>query len=60
MPPPISTIIEPLGSLTGSPAPIAAAIGSSINETFLAPAAKAESCIALLSSPTAITLLLPP
>ena len=29
VPPPISTIIEPIGSSTGSPAPIAAAIGSS-------------------------------
>ena len=50
VPPPISTIIEPLGSFTGKPAPIAAAIGSSINETFLAPAANAESCIALRST----------
>ena len=30
VPPPISTTIEPVGSVTGSPAPIAAAIGSSI------------------------------
>ncbi|CAB4600798.1 unannotated protein [freshwater metagenome] len=30
VPPPISTIIEPIGSCIGSPAPIAAAIGSSI------------------------------
>ena len=30
VPPPMSTTIEPLASLTGSPAPIAAAIGSSI------------------------------
>ncbi len=30
VPPPMSTTIEPEASLTGSPAPIAAAIGSSI------------------------------
>ncbi len=30
VPPPMSRIIEPVGSATGSPAPIAAAIGSSI------------------------------
>ena len=30
VPPPMSTTIEPVGSPTGSPAPIAAAIGSSI------------------------------
>ena len=30
VPPPISTIIFPLGSVIGRPAPIAAAIGSSI------------------------------
>ncbi len=30
VPPPISTTIEPVGSVTGRPAPIAAAIGSSI------------------------------
>ena len=29
VPPPISTIMLPIGSCTGSPAPIAAAIGSS-------------------------------
>ena len=31
VPPPISTTIEPVASDIGSPAPIAAAIGSSIN-----------------------------
>ncbi len=31
VPPPMSTIMLPVGSLTGSPAPIAAAIGSSIS-----------------------------
>ena len=30
VPPPMSTIMFPVGSETGSPAPIAAAIGSSI------------------------------
>jgi hypothetical protein len=39
----MSTIIEPLGSVTGKPAPIAAAIGSSIRNTFLAPADSALS-----------------
>ena len=40
----------PVGSLTGSPAPIAAAIGSSIKTTSLAPANLAASSIALLST----------
>ena len=48
--PPISTIILPVGSPTGSPAPIAAAIGSSIKTTSLAPANLAASSIALLST----------
>ena len=39
VPPPISTTIEPVGSVTGSPAPIAAAIGSSIRNTRRAPCA---------------------
>ena len=50
VPPPISTTIEPLGSLTGIPAPIAAAIGSSIKCTVLAPAPLADSLIARLST----------
>ena len=50
VPPPISTIIEPVASWIGKPAPIAAAIGSSINWTLLAPAANAESWIAFLST----------
>ena len=50
MPPPISTTIDPVASEIGSPAPIAASIGSSINWTFLAPAAKAESWMAFLST----------
>ena len=40
----------PVGSLTGSPAPIAAAIGSSINITSLAPASFVASSIALFST----------
>ena len=43
VPPPISTTIEPVGSVTGRPAPIAAAIGSSIRKTRRAPADKADS-----------------
>jgi cell division ATPase FtsA len=50
VPPPISTIIEAVGSATGNPAPIAAATGSSIKKTRLAPAASAEPLIALLST----------
>ena len=46
----MSITIEPVASDIGNPAPIAAAIGSSINWTFLAPAANAESCIAFLST----------
>ena len=50
VPPPISTIIEPLASETGKPAPIAAAIGSVIKNTSLAPAPSTDSLIALLST----------
>ena len=38
VPPPISTTILPVASSTGRPAPIAAAIGSSIKYASLAPA----------------------
>src|SRR5207247_460071 len=38
VPPPMSTTMLPCGSATGSPAPIAAAIGSSIRYTPRAPA----------------------
>jgi hypothetical protein len=38
VPPPMSTTIEPVASSTGRPAPIAAAIGSSISSTLRAPA----------------------
>ena len=50
VPPPISTTIDPDGSVTGSPAPIAAAIGSSINATLRAPALSALSWIARRST----------
>ena len=50
VPPPISTTIEPVGSVTGKFAPIAAAIGSSMRKTRLAPALSADSWIALLST----------
>ena len=42
VPPPISTIIVPTGSVTGSPAPMAAATGSSIRCTSRAPASPAS------------------
>ena len=50
VPPPMSTIIEPLGSWTGSPAPIAAAIGSSTRRAHRAPALIAASCTARFST----------
>src|SRR5210317_124196 len=50
VPPPISTIMLPMGSLTGSPAPIAAAMGSSIRYMSLAPASMADSLTALFST----------
>ena len=50
VPPPMSTTIEPAASETGRPAPIAAAIGSSIRKTWLAPAASADSLIARRST----------
>ena len=43
VPPPISTTIDPVASDIGSPAPTAAAIGSSIKLTLRAPAARALS-----------------
>ena len=52
VPPPMSTIMLPAGSCTGSPAPIAAAIGSSIMSAGLrAPANSAASCTARRSTP---------
>ena len=50
VPPPISTTIDPVGSVIGIPAPIAAAIGSAIKPAFLAPAERTDSLIALFST----------
>ena len=50
VPPPMSTIIEPDGSFTGRPAPIAAAIGSSTRRAQRAPADMAASCTARFST----------
>jgi hypothetical protein len=50
VPPPISTTIDPTDSLIGSDKPIAAAIGSSTINTFLAPAATAASFTAFSST----------
>ena len=55
VPPPISTTMQPVGSATGSPAPMAAAIGSSTMATWRAPALKATSRTARRS--TAVTPL---
>src|SRR4029078_9070287 len=51
VPPPMSTIMFPVGSATGSPAPIAAAIGSSIRYAWRAPAESVASSTARLSTP---------
>ena len=53
VPPPMSTTIDPNGSATGRPAPIAAAIGSSISETRSAPALVTASRIARRSTDVA-------
>ena len=50
VPPPMSTIMLPLGSAIGSSAPIAAAIGSSIRLTWPAPAAMQASSTARFST----------
>ena len=50
VPPPMSTTIEPAGSVTGRPAPIAAAIGSSIKCALRAPALSAASSTAIFST----------
>ena len=50
VPPPMSTIMLPVGSLTGRPAPIAAAMGSSINPAQRAPALSAASRTARFST----------
>ena len=46
----MSTINEPAESCTGSRAPMAAAIGSSIKNAILAPALSAASCTARFST----------
>src|ERR671916_2137500 len=51
VPPPMSTTIDPCGSLTGSPAPIAAARGSSMVYACLAPADSVASLTARSSTP---------
>ena len=50
VPPPISTIMFPHAFEMSIPAPIAAAIGSSIRYTFLAPACVAASITAFFST----------
>src|SRR5437764_839536 len=50
VPPPMSTTMLPCASATGRPAPIAAAIGSSIRDTCRAPAASVASSTALRST----------
>ena len=50
VPPPMSTMRLPDGSLTGSPAPIAAAIGSSMRRAQRAPALSAASRTARFST----------
>ena len=50
VPPPMSTIMLPAGSETGSPTPIAAAIGSSTRKTSPTPAACAASSTARFST----------
>ncbi len=50
VPPPMSSTIEPRASCTGMPAPIAAAIGSSMRYTLRAPAPSADSRIARRST----------
>ena len=50
VPPPMSTIILPAGSVIGRPEPIAAAMACSMMNTSEAPALRAESCTALFST----------
>ena len=51
VPPPMSTTMLPVGSPTGRPAPIAAAIGSSIRYAWRAPADRHASSTARFSTP---------
>ena len=53
VPPPISITIVPTASCTGNPAPMAAAMGSSIKRTSLAPALMTDSRIARRSTSVA-------
>ncbi len=50
VPPPMSTTIEPVGSCIGSPAPIAAAMGSSMRKACRAPACMVASNTARFST----------
>ncbi len=50
VPPPMSTTMLPVGAVTSRPAPIAAAIGSSIRYTSRAPAERADSRTARFST----------
>ena len=50
VPPPMSTTMLPVGSITGSPAPIAAAKGSSMIKASFAPAILVASTTALFST----------
>ena len=50
VPPPTSTTMLPVGAVTSSPAPIAAAIGSSTRKTSRAPADSADSRTARFST----------
>ena len=50
VPPPMSTIMQPAGSVIGRPAPIAAAIGSSISQASRVPAFIVASWTAFFST----------
>ena len=50
VPPPISITMLPLGLSIATPAPNAAAIGTSISFTTLAPADRSDSLIALYTT----------
>src|SRR6202042_2788978 len=56
VPPPMSSTMAPRASCTGMPAPIAAAIGSSIRNTSRAPAPSADSLIARRTAEHALGL----
>ena len=51
VPPPMSTTMLPVGSATGRPAPIAAAMGSSMRYAWRAPADRVASSTARFSTP---------